>query len=148
MTSPDADAPNAENIAAAILENGATPYSRNLGLTYTEVTKERVRAELTVTGDHVTVPDILHGGAIMSIADDMGAVGTVLNLPAGTRTSTIESKTNFIRGVPLGEKALGESTPVHLGRTTMVWQTRISREDGKLAAMVTQTQIVLPDTKD
>ena len=80
----------------------------------------------------------------MSIADDMGAVGTVLNLPAGARTSTIESKTNFVRGIPMGEKAIAESLPVHLGRTTMVWQTKISREDGKLAAIVTQTQIVLP----
>jgi uncharacterized protein (TIGR00369 family) len=139
MTQPDA-----EQIAASILESGSCAYSRTLGMTYTEATKERVRAELTVTEDHLTVPDILHGGAVMSIADDMGAVGTVLNLPPGARTSTIESKTNFVRGVPLGEKALGESTPVHLGRTTMVWQTRISREDGKLAAVVTQTQIVLP----
>ena len=123
MSQPDADA-----IADAILENGSCAYSRTLGLTYTEATRERVRAELTVTDAHVTVPDILHGGAVMSIADDMGAVGTVLNLPAGARTSTIESKTNFLRGVPLGEKALGEATPLHIGRTTMVWQTRISRE--------------------
>ena len=143
MSQPDAD-----QIAAAILRDGSCAYSRNMGLTYTEATKARVRAELTVTTDHLTVPDILHGGAIMSIADDMGAVGTVLNLPAGARTSTIESKTNFVRGVPLGEKALGEATPVHLGRTTMVWQTRISREDGKLAAIVTQTQIVLPGKEE
>ena len=124
---------------------GSCAYSRYLGLTYTEATKECVRAELTVTADHVTVPDILHGGAVMSIADDVGAVGTVLNLPAGARTSTLESKTNFLRGIPLGEKARAEATPLHIGRTTMVWQTRISREDGKLAAVVTQTQIVLPN---
>lgn len=138
------DPPDADGIAAAILAHGSCAYSRLLGLTYTEATKERVRAELTVTEAHLTVPDILHGGGVMSIADDVGAVGTVLNLPPGTTTSTVESKTNFLRGIPLGQKALAESTPLHMGRTTMVWQTRITREDGKLAAVVTQTQIVLP----
>ena len=80
----------------------------------------------------------------MSLADTLGAIGTVLNLPKGAITTTIESKTNFLGAAPLGARVIGESTPVHRGRTTMVWQTRISLESGKLIALVTQTQMVLP----
>jgi len=91
-----------------------------------------------------TVGNSLHGGAIMAFADTLGAVGTILNMPAGHRTTTIESKTNFISGAPLGSKVTGESTPLHRGRTTQVWQTRITSEAGKLVAIVTQTQMVIP----
>jgi 1,4-dihydroxy-2-naphthoyl-CoA hydrolase len=114
-----------------------------LGMEFLEITRERVRAKLTVAKGLCTVGDILHGGAIMAFADSLGATGTVANLPAGAGTTTIESKTNFLRAAPLGTSVIGESTPLHLGRTTMVWQTRITSEDGKLIAMVTQTQMVL-----
>ena len=79
----------------------------------------------------------------MALADNLGGVATVVNLPKGARTATIESKTNFFVAIPVGETARAECTPLHRGRTTMVWQTRITRSDGRLCAMVTQTQLVL-----
>jgi uncharacterized protein (TIGR00369 family) len=79
----------------------------------------------------------------MAFADTLGAAGTILNLPAGASTTTIESKTNFIAAAPLGTVLTGESAPVHRGRRTMVWQTRITTPEGKLVALVTQTQMVL-----
>ena len=114
-----------------------------LGIELTEATAERVLATLTVRQDLCTVGGMLHGGAIMAFADTLGAVGTFFNLPAGHRTTTIESKTNFIGAAPVGSRVTGESTPVHRGRTTMVWQTRITSENGKLVALVTQTQMVI-----
>src|SRR5712671_6861165 len=80
---------------------------------------------------------------LQAIADNLGGTATFLNLPAGAGTTTIESKTNFFAAVPLGDTLRAECTPLHRGRTTMVWQTRIIRGDGKLAAMVTQTQLVM-----
>ncbi len=115
-----------------------------LGMEFLEITPQRVRAKLAVAKGLCTVGDILHGGAIMAFADTLGATGTVANLPPGAGTTTIESKTNFLRAAPLGTSVIGESTPLHVGRTTMVWQTRITGEDGKLLAIVTQTQMVLP----
>jgi uncharacterized protein (TIGR00369 family) len=115
-----------------------------LGIEISEVTQERVVATLAVRPEVCTVGNSLHGGAIMAFADTLGAVGTIMNLPAGHRTTTIESKTNFISGAPLGSRVTGESTPLHRGRTTQVWQTRITSETGKLVAIVTQTQMVIP----
>ena len=115
-----------------------------LGIEIVEATPERVVAKLAVRQEVCTVGNALHGGAIMAFADTLGAVGTFMNLPAGHRTTTIESKTNFIGGAPLGSRVTGESTPLHRGRTTQVWQTRITSEAGKLVAIVTQTQMVLP----
>jgi 1,4-dihydroxy-2-naphthoyl-CoA hydrolase len=115
-----------------------------LGVELTVVTPERVLATLTVREALCTTGKVLHGGAIMAFADTLGAVGTFVNLPDGARTTTIESKTNFLGAAPLGARVGGESTPVHRGRTTMVWQTRITLEGGKLVALVTQTQMVLP----
>ncbi len=80
----------------------------------------------------------------MAFADTLGAYGTFLNLPEGARTTTIESKTNFFSKAPSEAKVTGECRPLHRGRRTMVWQTRVSREDGRLVALVTQTQMVLP----
>ncbi|MGE0719324.1 MAG: PaaI family thioesterase [Alphaproteobacteria bacterium] len=120
------------------------PFATLLGLKLVEVGPERVVAELPVRAELCTRPAVLHGGAIMALADTLGAVATVANLPEGAGTTTIESKTNFIAAVPMGDVARAECTPVHRGRTTMVWQTRITRGDGKLAAVVTQTQLVLP----
>ncbi len=90
-----------------------------------------------------TTFDTLHGGAIMAFADTLGATGAFLNLPLGAGTTTMESKTNFIGSAKIGMTVTGESTPVHLGKSTSVWTTRITRDDGKLVAVVTQTQIVL-----
>jgi uncharacterized protein (TIGR00369 family) len=99
---------------------------------------------MKVRDELCTRPAILHGGAIMAFADTVGAYATVANLPEGTTTTTIESKTNFFAAVPVGDTAKAECTALHRGRTTMVWQTRISRGDGKLAAIVTRTQLVMP----
>jgi uncharacterized protein (TIGR00369 family) len=114
-----------------------------LGIDLTEAAPERVVATLAVRQELCTVGNSLHGGAIMAFADTLGAVGTIMNLASGQRTTTIESKTNFIGGAPLGSRVTGESTPLHRGRTTQVWQTRITSEAGKLVAIVTQTQMVI-----
>ncbi len=120
------------------------PFAALMGLELVEAEPDRVVARLPVRADLCTIPNILHGGAMMAFADTIGAVATFINLPKGASTTTIESKTNFLAGISEGDVALGECTPVHKGRTTMVWQTRISRGDGRLAALVTQSQLVLP----
>ena len=79
----------------------------------------------------------------MAFADTLGAVGTMANLPDGAGTTTIESKTNFIAAALAGTQVIGEATPVHRGRRTMVWQTRVDQPEGRLVALVTQTQLVL-----
>jgi uncharacterized protein (TIGR00369 family) len=114
-----------------------------LGIRLLEARPECVKAELVVREDLCTLPGRMHGGAVMAFADQLGAVGTVLNLPAGCGTTTIESKTNFIGSAPSGAKLFGEATPIHRGNQTMVWQTRLTLADGKLVAVVTQTQMVL-----
>ena len=114
-----------------------------LGMEFTDATPDKVIARLTVRKDLCTVGDNLHGGAIMAFADTLGAVAAILNMPEGARTTTIESKTNFIRGAPVGTRVVGESVPVHKGRTSVVCQTTIRSEAGKLVALVTQTQLVI-----
>jgi 1,4-dihydroxy-2-naphthoyl-CoA hydrolase len=128
-------------------ESFQTPLAELLGIKLTHISPEKVEAELMVRKELATVPDILHGGAIMALADNLGGVATVVNLPKGARTATIESKTNFFAAIPVGETARAECTPLHRGRTTMVWQTRITRNDGRLCALVMQTQIVIPAEK-
>jgi uncharacterized protein (TIGR00369 family) len=120
------------------------PFAKLMGIKILAAEPENVIAELLAREDLCTARSILHGGAIMAFADSVGAVATVLNLPPGAWTTTIESKTNFVAAVKVGEMARAECSPVHIGRTTMIWQTRILRPDGKLAAIVTQTQMVLP----
>jgi 1,4-dihydroxy-2-naphthoyl-CoA hydrolase len=120
------------------------PFADYLGIKITHISPERVEADLAVRHELATIPDILHGGAIMALADNLGGVATVANLPKGART---ESKTNFFAAVPVGEIARAECTPLHRGRTTMVWQTKITRNDGRLCALVIQTQIVIPAEK-
>ena len=83
----------------------------------------------------------------MALADTLGALATVANLPEGATTTTIESKTNFFAAIPLGDTARAECTPLHRGRTTMVWQTKVTRSDGRVAALVIQTQLVMPATR-
>jgi uncharacterized protein (TIGR00369 family) len=101
---------------------------------------------MTVRPDLCTAGGILHGGAYMAFADTIGAVATVINMPQGARTTTVESKTNFLGAAPAGSRVVAESTPLHRGKTTQVWQTTIRNEAGKLLAIVTQTQLILPAT--
>lgn len=115
-----------------------------LGIEFIEVTPERVVASMLARENLSNNADILHGGAMMAFADTLGAVATIVNLPKGARTTTIESKTNFLGAIPTGRRVIGECTPFHRGRTTMVWQTLVKSETGKLCAVVTQTQMVLP----
>ena len=126
-----------------VLNDRKLPFAALLGIRFVAATPDRVVAELAIRDDLCTRPEIAHGGVIMSFADTLGAAGTILNLPDGATTTTIESKTNFLRGAPLGTTIRGETTPVHRGRTTQVWQTQVTTEDGKTAALVTQTQMVL-----
>ena len=126
-----------------LLNQRPLPFAALLGIRFTAASVDRVTAEMPVRADLCTFPAALHGGAIMAFADTLGAAGTILNLPDGAGTTTIESKTNFIAADPLGTVVTGEATPVHRGRRTMVWQTRITTPAGKLVALVTQTQLVL-----
>jgi len=119
------------------------PFARMLGLRITSVSPDRLEAELPVTAELANRNGMLHGGAIMALADNLGGTATFLNLGPDQGTTTIESKTNFFRSVKLGEVVHAVSVPLHRGRRTMVWQTTITRSDGKLAALVTQTQMVL-----
>jgi 1,4-dihydroxy-2-naphthoyl-CoA hydrolase len=119
------------------------PFSELLGMTLVSAAPDRIVGEMTVRDDLCTLFAVAHGGAIMAFADTLGALGTVANLREGARTTTIESKTNFIGAAPVGTRLIGETTPVHRGGRTMVWQTRISTAEGKLVALVTQTQLVL-----
>ncbi len=132
------------NLAAQIQERLKGILPELLGIKLVEVTPDKVIAQLTVRPDLCTTGKILHGGSIMAFADTLGAIGTVVNMPQGHGTATIESKTNFVGGAAEGSVVTGESTPVHKGRTTQVWQTRITNSEGKLVALVTQTQIVMP----
>jgi 1,4-dihydroxy-2-naphthoyl-CoA hydrolase len=129
--------------ALAKLKSEMLPFAELLGIEFTHAAPDRVVAEMTVREEFCTRPAVLHGGAIMAFADTIGATGTILNLPEGAGTTTIESKTNFIAPAPFGTRVTGESTPVHRGRRTMVWQTRITTAEGRLVALVTQTQLVL-----
>ena len=132
------------NLASSIQEQVKGLLPDLLGIEFTDVTPDKVVARLAVRKDLCTVGDNLHGGAIMAFADTLGAVAAILNMPQGSRTTTIESKTNFIGSAPAGTRVTGESVPVHKGRTTVVCQTTIRSEAGKLVALVTQTQLVIP----
>jgi uncharacterized protein (TIGR00369 family) len=114
-----------------------------MGVRLREVSAERVVAELEVRPDLCTAGGILHGGAFMAFADTLGAIGTVLNLPEGTRTTTTDSSTKFIGAAKVGTTVVGECTALHRGRTTMVWQTAVRSAEGRLCAVVTQTQLVI-----
>ena len=119
------------------------PFAELLGIEFVSAAPDKIVAEMTVRQDLCTRPAVLHGGAVMAFADTLGATGTILNLPKGAGTTTIESKTNFVAAAPVGARVIGEATPIHRGRRTMIWQTRISTPEGRLIALVTQTQLVL-----
>ena len=122
-------------------------FAQFLGLKVTSIAPERVTAELPAREEFNNRFGIMHGGAIMALADNLGGTATSANLKPGQTTTTIESKTNFFAAIPIGETAYAECTPLHRGRSTMVWQTRITRGDGRLCAIVTQTQMVLEKRK-
>jgi uncharacterized protein (TIGR00369 family) len=114
-----------------------------LGVRILTLEPERVVAELAVRPDLCTTGEILHGGACMAFADTLGAVGTFINMPPGKRTTTTDSSTKFIGGARVNTTVVGECVALHRGRTTMVWQTTIRSAEGKLCAVVTQTQLLL-----
>jgi 1,4-dihydroxy-2-naphthoyl-CoA hydrolase len=117
--------------------------ARTLGVNFTHLSRDRVAAELPARAELANRKNILSGGVLMALADILGGTAASANLPPGAGTTTIESKTNFFAPVELGDTVSAECTPLHRGRTTMVWQTRITRGDGKLVAVVTQTQLVM-----
>lgn len=120
------------------------PFAALMGVTFTEAEAERVAAIMVVRDDLCTAGGVIHGGAVMALADSVGAAATVINLPADAQgTTTIESKTNFIGAAKVGSTIRAVATPIHRGRRTQVWQTRLETEEGRLVAVVTQTQMVL-----
>ena len=114
-----------------------------IGMEFVAAGPDGVTAKLKVRPDLCTGGSILHGGAIMAFADTIGAVATILNIPPGAGTATLESKTNFFRPAPAGSEVTGKCTALHKGKRTMTWQTAVTTADGKLVAVVTQTQMVL-----
>ncbi len=118
-------------------------YAHFLGIKITHVSMDRLTAEMAVTENHANRNGVLHGGALMSLADNLGGTAATANLASGQATTTLESKTNFFASIAVGDTAFAECTPLHRGRTTMVWQTKVTRGDGKLAGVVTQTQMIL-----
>ena len=122
-------------------------FARLLGFRLISAEPDEVLAELSVTQDLSNRNGVMHGGAIMALADNIGGTATMINLPQGKTTTTLESKTNFLRPIRIGDTARARCVPLHKGRTTRVWQTTITRGDGKPAAIVTQTQVVI-DWKD
>ncbi|MGZ6242796.1 MAG: PaaI family thioesterase [Candidatus Binataceae bacterium] len=129
--------------AFAVIEEKKMPFAELLGIRILSAVPERLMAEMVVRDNLCTLPPVLHGGAIMAFADSLGAYATMLNLPEGANTTTIESKTNFLAPAPAGTTVTGECVPLHRGRRTMVWQTRVTNAEGRLLAIVTQTQMVL-----
>ena len=127
----------------ARLQQELPPLPRWMGIIIRVATPERVVAELTVREELCTSGHILHGGAVMALADTVGALGTAVNLRGGEGTTTLESKTNFLASSPVGTQLTAEALPLHRGRRTQVWETRITNQQGRLVAKVTQTQMVL-----
>ncbi|MDO9249862.1 MAG: PaaI family thioesterase, partial [Phenylobacterium sp.] len=119
------------------------PFANLMGVEIVERAKDKVVGRLLVRPDLCTAGNILHGGAFMAFADALGAIGGHLNLTPGSRTTTIESKTNFLGAAREGTTVTGEATPLHIGRSSSVWQTRITGEDGRLVGLVIQTQMTV-----
>jgi 1,4-dihydroxy-2-naphthoyl-CoA hydrolase len=135
-----------ENVMTPLekIQSMKMPFAELKGVVFTEAEMDRVVARMVVRPDLCTLNHTIHGGAVMAFADSVGAAATVINLPADAKgTTTLESKTNFIGGAKQGTTVIATATPVHRGRRTQVWQTRLETEDGKLVAVVTQTQLVL-----
>lgn len=128
----------------ATLQRRQPPFSHKVGIRFVAASPARTVAEMLVEADMCNNMESLHGGAMMSLADTAGAMSTAIALNDGQGTTTVESKSNFFAPIPLGDFAVAETMPIHKGRTTYVWETRISRKsDGRLAALITQTQLIL-----
>lgn len=132
--------PQAELTAAAAHQ---PEFSRFLNIRIIAASADEVRAEMPATENLANRNGVLHGGAIMGFADNLGGTAATINLGPGQATTTLESKTNFIRPIRIGDTVHGHCIALHKGRTTMIWQTTVSRADGKIAAIVTQTQLVM-----
>ncbi len=128
---------------AMIEQSLSVGMGRALGIRLRKLSKKRIDAEMRVTADHINRSGRINGGVLMAFADLLGAMGTLANLPEGCRTTTLESKTNFFAAGE-GDALAATALPLHIGRSTMVWQTTISNLDGTRVAIVTQTQIVIP----
>jgi len=128
--------------AAAVSDLFRGTFAELLGIRFVEATPDRVVAELDYRDELTTVGGSLHGGTLMAFADTIGAVATVLNLPEGASTTTLESKTNFFAAGRSGT-VRAETTPLHRGKRTMVWQTRVTNDAGRLLSLTIQTQMVL-----
>jgi len=138
--------PLARNLARNEGSTMAVPdlpsFTKLLGVNVLHRSPERTEAELAVREELCNRRGVLHGGAVMALGDTLGGMTASVSLPDGGRTATIESKTNFFASIPKGDTARAICIPLHRGRTTIVLETRISRGDGKLAAIVTQTQLI------
>jgi uncharacterized protein (TIGR00369 family) len=130
-------------MSEAVTTETGMPFANLMGVEILERSAARVRGRLVVRPELCTAGGILHGGAYMAFADALGAIGGHLNLPPGARTTTLESKTNFLGAAREGGEVLGEATPLHIGRRSSVWQTRITAPEGKLLALVIQTQMTV-----
>ena len=126
--------PNEQHVTNETAHAPSRPSPTSSASRSLDISPERVTAELPVREELNNRHGIMHGGAIMALADNLGGTATIANLKPGQSTTTIESKTNFFAGIPIGDTAHAECTPLHRGRTTMVWQTRITRGDGRLRA--------------
>lgn len=125
------------------LQKSLPDFPKHLGIEFVEASPNRVIATMLVRDDLCTETKSVHGGALMAFADTLGAVATIINIPRENWTATMESKTNFIAPAPAGTKLTGQTTPLHKGKRTHIWETTITREDGRVVAKVTQTQLVL-----
>jgi uncharacterized protein (TIGR00369 family) len=132
------------DVAAQIQASMEPGLPGHLGIAITGATPQEVTGTLTVRDHLCTMGGVLHGGTIMAFADTLGAVGAFLNLPPGARTSTVESKTNFLRAAKVGETVHGTSRLVNKGRTLMLWQTEVRDGRGRLIAVTSQSQIIMP----
>ena len=141
---PEPGAPDDAQLRA--VAEAQPPFATFVGMRLVSFRRDEVVGELHLVPELGNRNGVLHGGAIMAFADNLGGTAASLNLPAGARTTTLESKTNFLRAIPLGQTLRGVCTPLHRGRRTSVWQTTVSDEAGRPAAVVTQTQLVVdPD---
>jgi 1,4-dihydroxy-2-naphthoyl-CoA hydrolase len=125
-----------------MLENWNTGLVKHLGIRFVETDKDRIVAELEIRPELLTIGGALHGGTLMAFADTIGAAGTVVNLGEGQSTATLESKTNFFAAARSGT-VRAEATPLHKGKRTHVWQTRVTDATGKLLSLTIQTQVIL-----
>ncbi|CAN5318745.1 PaaI family thioesterase [soil metagenome] len=127
-----------------LIQSRPMPLAVLMGVTFVAAEKDKVVATMLVRDDLCTAGDTIHGGAVMAFADSVGAAATVINLPPEAKgTTTIESKTNFVGGAKAGSTVRATATPIHIGRRTQVWQTRLETGEGRLVAVVTQTQMIL-----